>query len=103
MAMNREQKRLLQRQGYVDKDGEFVARTRPDAASRTQRPERQRTAPLTFFKEVRGELRKVVWPSRSEVLNYSLVVLVFLVVFTALVSAVDWGFARGVLWLYGLD
>lgn len=101
MAMNREQKRLLQRQGYLDKDGEFVSRQRQSGA--TAGVERERTSPKQFFREVRGELRKVVWPSRSEVLNYSLVVLVFLVVFTALVSLIDWGFARSVLWLYGVN
>ncbi|MDH4143842.1 MAG: preprotein translocase subunit SecE [Acidimicrobiia bacterium] len=100
MAMNREQKRLLQRQGYVGKDGEFVPRSRPQPAAPARS---ERTPPRQFLREVRAELRKVVWPSRSETLNYSAVVLVFLVVFTALVAAVDWAFARGVLWLYGVN
>ena len=55
-----------------------------------------------FLREMRAELRKVAWPTRTEVINYGLVVLVFLVVFTTIVSIVDWGFAKAVLWLFGV-
>jgi preprotein translocase subunit SecE len=35
----------------------------------------------TFIKEARAELRKVTWPSQSEVLNTTLVVIVAIVFF----------------------
>jgi preprotein translocase subunit SecE len=101
MAMNREQKRLMQRQGYVGEDGELVQARR----ERTQpggQPRRERTAPAQFLREMRAELHKVAWPTKAEVINYSLVVLVFLVVFTTIVAVVDWGFAKAVLWLFGV-
>ncbi|MCB9994061.1 MAG: preprotein translocase subunit SecE [Hyphomicrobiaceae bacterium] len=34
-----------------------------------------RTNPLTFFREVRSEARKVVWPSRNETLISTVMVL----------------------------
>ena len=54
-----------------------------------------------FLKEVRGELRKVAWPTRSEVINYSIIVLVAVVVLTAFIAAVDYGVSEFVLKLYG--
>jgi preprotein translocase subunit SecE len=102
MAMNREQKRLLQRQGYVGADGELIQQRRERSAP-AAREQRERTGPKKFLKEMRDELRKVHWPSRQEVVHYSLVVLVFLVVVTTIVALVDWVFARAVLWLFGVE
>ena len=102
MSMNREQKRLLQRQGYIDEDGQVVQAKR-DRAQQAARPGAERTTPRQFIREMRAELRKVIWPTKSEVINYSLVVLVFLVVFTTMVAIVDWGFARAVLWIFGVE
>ena len=54
-----------------------------------------------FLREVRGELRRVHWPSRSEVASYSLVVLVAVTLLTALVFAFDQAFGSLVLWIFG--
>ena len=97
MAMNREQKRALKKQGEVNDDGDFVPRRREAPA--TRRPE-DRTSPAQFLKEVRAELRKVAWPSREETLNYSVIVLITITVLTALIFALDWVFAEFVLSLF---
>jgi preprotein translocase subunit SecE len=102
MAMNREQKRLLQRQGYIDEEGQVV-QARRERGAQQPRPGTERTKPREFLREMRAELRKVIWPTRSEVINYSLVVLVFLIVFTTIVALADWGFARAVLWIFGVE
>jgi preprotein translocase subunit SecE len=98
MAMNRQQKRMLQRQGQLGADGEPAARKR--AAPPTPRPQEQRTTPVQFVREVRGELRKVAWPTRAEVVNYSIIVLVAVVVLTAYVAALDYGFGDVLLKLF---
>src|SRR5690606_23586455 len=69
MAMNREQKRMLQRQGELGPDGEQARPTREAQQRRAQqaRAPRERTSPRQFVREVRGELRKVAWPTREEV------------------------------------
>ena len=95
MAMNRQQKRILRKQGEVDAEGAPV-RTRNRAASAPP----ERTPPVQFLREVRGELRKVAWPSRAETVNYSIVVLVTVVVLTAMIYGLDWVFATFILELF---
>jgi len=65
---------------------------------RRARP-RARTTPAQFLREVEAEMRKVAWPSRPEVVNYSLVVLTTLVVIVALIFALNLAFAKGVSFL----
>ncbi len=98
MAMNRQQKRMLQRQGQMTADGVPAARKRQAPAA--PRPKDARTTPLQFVREVRGELSKVAWPTRAEVVNYSIIVLVTLIVLTALVAGLDWAFGDLVLDLF---
>ena len=51
--------------------------------------------PLAFPGEVVGEMRKVVWPTGSQMVNYTLIVFGFLIVLTALV----WGVDQGAAWV----
>lgn len=55
----------------------------------------------TFLKQVVGELRKVIWPTRSEMINYSIAVLVFVVIVTAVIAGLDIGFAKLMLAVFG--
>ncbi len=55
----------------------------------------------TFLKQVISEMRKVVWPTRSEMVNYSIAVLSFLVVVTAIITGLDIGFAKLALLVFG--
>ena len=54
-----------------------------------------------FFREIIGELRKVIWPTRNQLVTYTIVVLVFVSFMVALVSLLDFLFGRGVLFLFG--
>ena len=54
-----------------------------------------------FIRQVIGELKKVVTPTRKELLSYTGVVLVFVVIMMALVSLLDWIFGLGVFWVFG--
>ena len=92
MAMNREQKRAMQRAGQVNADGSQV--TTRDRRAPAQRVKAERTRPAEFVREVRAELKKVSWPTRPEVIRYSMIVLVALVVFTAFVFAIDYAFGE---------
>ena len=64
---------------------------------------RQRTSPVTFYRQVVAELRKVVWPSQQQLVTYFLVVMVFVLVMIALVSALDLGFGKAVFAIFGGD
>jgi preprotein translocase subunit SecE len=91
---NRQMRRMAQKQG----------------ADQPKRPERRqpaptqggsdRPSPTQFFSEVRGELRKVAWPTKNEVINSTIIVLIAVVVMTTLIFGADYLFAKGVLFLY---
>jgi preprotein translocase subunit SecE len=54
-----------------------------------------------FVREIVAELRKVIWPTRNELLTYTAVVLVFLTVMMTVVVLLDLAYARGVLFVFG--
>ena len=56
---------------------------------------------VRFLREVVAELRKVIWPTRSQLVTYTIVVLVFVSFMVALVWLLDLVFAQGVLFLFG--
>jgi len=54
-----------------------------------------------YLKQVVGELRKVIWPNRKQMVTYTTVVLVFLAFMVALIGGVDLGLAKLVAWIFG--
>jgi preprotein translocase subunit SecE len=67
-------------------------RTKGAATPSRNRPVKQgRTGPVTFVRESVGELRKVVYPTGQQLLNYFVVVLVFVLFVIAYVSLLDLG------------
>ena len=55
----------------------------------------------TFIRQVLAELRKVIWPTRSELVTYTSVVLVFVIVMVSIVAVFDYAFTKGVLAVFG--
>jgi preprotein translocase subunit SecE len=93
--VNRQTKRMMAKQGS-DKPRAPERKTAPP-----QHAKKERTSPRHFLSEVRGELRKVAWPSRQEVINSTIVVLIMVTVMTALIFGFDYASAKAVLFLYG--
>ena len=56
---------------------------------------------VRFLREVVAELRKVIWPTRSQLVTYTIVVLIFVSFMVALVAGLDFVFAQGVQLLFG--
>lgn len=54
-----------------------------------------------FISQILDELRKVVRPTRSELWNYTLVVIVFVSVMMAFTASLDFVFTKVVLWVFG--
>ena len=54
-----------------------------------------------FIREIIGELRKVIWPTRNELLTYTAVVIVFVTIITTIVALLDYGFAKAILFSFG--
>ncbi|MBI4729299.1 MAG: preprotein translocase subunit SecE [Acidobacteria bacterium] len=102
--VNRATKRLLAKQQAAQDRQQ--ARRQPAARGgggggtrEAREPFRRRT--VAFVKEARNELRKVAWPSRGEVLTYTVVVLVSVTFITLVVFGFDFAFGKSIFRLYG--
>ncbi|WP_101948115.1 preprotein translocase subunit SecE [Mycobacterium sp. 3519A] len=54
-----------------------------------------------YLAQVVAELRKVIWPNRKQMVNYTAVVLVFLAFMVALIGLVDMGLLKLVTLVFG--
>ena len=76
-----------------------------DVVANAKNDRAQRRGPFgrvaLFIRQVIGELRKVVTPTRRELFSYTGVVLVFVVIMMALVGGLDFGFSALVNFLFG--
>ena len=64
---------------------------RPTPSRRGEVAKKERTGPIKFVRESIGELRKVVYPTGQQVVQYFVVVLVFVLFVIAYVSLLDLG------------
>ena len=62
---------------------------------------RDRTTPALFTRQVVAELRKVIWPTRKELVTYTVVALVFVIFMTAVVTSLDYGFTKLFFVIFG--
>jgi preprotein translocase subunit SecE len=56
---------------------------------------------VTYIRQVVSEMKKVIWPNRQQMVNYTIVVLVFLTFMTILIGLVDLGLAKLMLQVFG--
>jgi preprotein translocase subunit SecE len=104
--VNRETKRMMQRQGQMEADGSPSTRRAPAGTATKQRtqkggaPVRKRTTPVQFVREVRDEMRQVAWPSRSELINYTSVVLTTLIIMISLIFVLNLAFGKLITLLF---
>jgi len=61
---------------------------------------RDRTSPVTFYRQVVAELRKVVWPTQQQLVTYLIVVVVFVLAMIAYVSVLDLAFGKLIFWVF---
>ena len=57
---------------------------------------------VKWFKELKSEFKKVIWPSKKKVLNNTFVVVVTMVIASIFVGALDFGLLRLFSFIYGL-
>jgi preprotein translocase subunit SecE len=82
-------------------DGPTDVKGRPTRAVRREERSSLLARIGRFLREVVSELRKVIWPTRKELVTYTLVVLVFVSFMVAVVALLDIAFGKGVFWLFG--
>ena len=59
------------------------------AAAKPSAPKKQKKSVVKYFKDARSEFKKVVWPSRKQVINNTIVVIVSMVVSGLAIWGVD--------------
>jgi preprotein translocase subunit SecE len=89
--MNRQTKRMMAKQGD---------QKRPERRQQPAPVQREKTGPREYFSEVKGEMRKVAWPTRKEVINSTIIVLIAVIVMTALIFGFDYASSKFVLFLF---
>ena len=95
--MNRQTKRMQARQERTQNER---AQAVTSARRAQQQEKRKRTPARQFLKEVRQELKKVNWPTRQELIAYTIVVLVSVVVLTSLVFGLDYAFSKAIFKMF---
>lgn len=55
---------------------------------------------IKFVKECAGELRKVTWPTRSDVLSSTKVVFISTIVVAIILGLLDWLFTKGLMLVF---
>ena len=70
------------------------------AGSTEVRPSRPARLSL-FYRQVVAELRKVIWPTRKELITYTTVVIAFVLVVIAYITVLDYVFGKGILYIFG--
>jgi preprotein translocase subunit SecE len=56
---------------------------------------------ITFLRQVIAELKKVVWPTKAQLFNYTIVVLVFVVIVALIIAAYDFLFTQIAIFIFG--
>ena len=55
-----------------------------------------------FFREAKSERKKVSWPDKNQLVHNTIVILVFILIATAILSVLDIGFAKAFQAVAGL-
>ena len=100
-TVNRQIKRMQAKQ---EREADKKGGTKKSARARAQSMQAQgakRAGPRQFVREVLAEMRKVLWPTKQQVINSFVVVVVVVVVLTAFVFGLDQGFSQLVKLIYG--
>ena len=93
---NKEQTNVLppkknEEKAVQDKKSQPVVAKAKKAQASGAPPKKRR---FTFFADIVGELRKVVWPTRQETTRLTLIVIGLCVVMGLILGAVDYGFSE---------
>jgi preprotein translocase subunit SecE len=95
--MNRQAKRQMQKSQQRADRAEMVRKQRQAVVE----GRKERTGFRQFLKEVKQELKKVAWPDRKQMLTYTTVVLVTVIVLTSFVFGIDLLISKGIFAVFG--
>ncbi|OKJ46776.1 preprotein translocase subunit SecE [Streptomyces sp. CB02009] len=87
--------------GTPDFDDDNVEQKKSSRAGRNFKDRGNLSRFALFCRQIVAELRKVVWPTRSQLSTYTTVVIVFVVIMIGLVTAIDYGFQVAAPFIFG--
>jgi preprotein translocase subunit SecE len=96
--VNREFKRRMKREEKQQQRAQQRGGPRPPIP--VQQQKRERVGLRQYIREIQAELKRVMWPTASEVFTYSVVVVFVVAVLTSVVFLLDLGFAQAFLKLF---
>jgi preprotein translocase subunit SecE len=76
-----------------------TAAEKPARSGRPAKPER--TTPALYVRQVIAELRKTIWPTRKELVTYTTVAIVFIMVMVGIITGLDYLFTKLVFEIFG--
>lgn len=92
--LNRELRRNQERsQKSAQKQRQAAQRKKASEKKKAEKKGMWKTV-IQFLRDVRIEMKKVIWPSRQEVINYTIVVLVTVTVVSTFILLLDLGLSR---------
>ena len=62
----------------------------PEKRRKKPNTQTERTTPRSYLREVQGEMKRVAWPPRAEIMNSTVIVIIGVVVMTALIFLFDY-------------
>ena len=101
--LNREMRRLAERE---ERRAKQKGQKRQPAKTRPRAEEEKKSLVariVQFLREVRAELRRVVWPTRQQMVAFTTVTIITTTALTLYVLGLDLFFKRGVLNLLNLS
>lgn len=88
---------------FFKKSGSAPAKAKTSNYKAVAKADRKGISKVTgYFSDVRTEMHQVTWPTRNELKNYSIAVIVMLIVFGAVLWLVDTGFVALLVQYTGL-
>ncbi len=76
-------------------------RVKAKSSADKRAPRKKRASPALYYRQIVAELRKVVWPTRSELGTYTSVVIVFVLCIIAIIALFDFGLTHAVQAVFG--
>ena len=59
--------------------------------AKSQKKEKKANSVVKFFRDLKGEFKKIVWPSKKQIINNTIIVIVAVIVIGLCIWAIDFG------------
>ena len=75
---------------------------KPEKKKDNAKADKKKFSLVRYCKEVMGELKKLSWPTKKELVSYTLTVIAFVLAMAAIIGLLDLAFSQGLSLLTSL-